>query len=194
MPRSDFRLITLGRIALIAPRGEEDATLGKRRLKLALLVVLALARRPLSRDALVGMFWGDQDEARARHSLSDALSHLRRVLGPEAISTRQAEVCLAAAAPLCVDAVEFAEAVEARDYERALAMYGGPFLDSTYVASSATFQQWADRERRRLEALFATACERHCSALARARRWDGCVMLASRWLDAAPTSADAALL
>src|SRR3712207_6680039 len=88
---NSFRLITLGRIALVAQRGEEDDSLSKRRLKLALLVVLALAMRPLSRDVLVEMFWGDQDEARARHSLSDALSHLRRVLGRDAISTRQAE-------------------------------------------------------------------------------------------------------
>src|SRR5919199_4297074 len=84
---NDFRLITLGRIALVDPRGEEDATLSKRRLKLALLVVLALARRPLSRDYLIEMFWGEQDEERARHSLSDALSHLRRGVGPADITT-----------------------------------------------------------------------------------------------------------
>src|SRR5919199_1765708 len=131
---NDFRLITLGRIALVDLRGEEDATLSKRRLKLALLVVLALARRPLSRDALVEMFWGGQDEERARHSLSDALSHLRPVLGAGAITTRQAEVALAEDGPLAVDAVEFAAAAEARDWERAAALYGGPFLDSVYVA------------------------------------------------------------
>src|ERR671939_1649306 len=92
---NNFRLITLGRIALVDLRGEEDATLSKRRLKLALLVVLALARRPLSRDALVEMFWGEQDEERARHSLSDALSHLRRVLGRDAVTMHHADVALA---------------------------------------------------------------------------------------------------
>src|SRR5215208_472995 len=133
---NNFRLITLGRIALVSPRGDEDASLGARRLKLALLVVLALARRPLSRDYLVGMFWGDQDEERARHSLSDALSHLRRALGRESISVRQAEVVLTDEARLDVDAVDFSEAVTARDYARAVALYGGPFLDSVYVAGS----------------------------------------------------------
>ena len=59
---NNFRLVTLGRVALVSPAGDEDASLGTRRLKLALLVVLALARRPLSRDVLVGLFWGEQDE------------------------------------------------------------------------------------------------------------------------------------
>lgn len=162
-----FRLITLGRIALVAQRGEEDDSLSKRRLKLALLVVLALSKRPLSRDALVEMFWGDQDEARARHSLSDALSHLRRVLGRDAISTRQAEVELTADALLAVDALEFVAAAEARDYARAAALYGGPFLEAVYVAGSGSFTGWVERERKRLEGLFLKVCEGQCMLLAR---------------------------
>lgn len=63
--RTSFRLITLGRLALLSPDGTEDESLASRRRKLALLAVLALSTRPLSRDYLVGMFWGDQDEARA---------------------------------------------------------------------------------------------------------------------------------
>jgi DNA-binding SARP family transcriptional activator len=131
--RNDFRLVTLGRIALLSPQGNEDETLRKRRLKLALLVVLALTKRPLSRDFLVGMFWGEQDEERARHSLSDALSHLRRVLGRDAIAVRLADVSLTDEAHLAVDAVELADAVAEGDHERAVALYVGPFLDGVYV-------------------------------------------------------------
>ncbi len=180
-------------MALVSPRGDEDGSLATRRLKLALLVLLALARRPLGRDFLVGMFWGEQPEERARHSLSDALSHLRRVLGREAISVRQAEVSLTDEARLDVDAVEFAQAVEARDYARALALYGGPFLDSVYVAGSRSFAEWAERERNRLDALFLQACAGQCATLARARQWDEVARLAERWLAAAPLSTDAAL-
>src|SRR3712207_8580392 len=102
-----------------------DPSFGRQRRKLALLAVLALARRPLSRDYLVEMFWGDQDEERARHSLSDALSHLRRVLGRDAIAVRQAEVALGEEARLAVDAIELADAVAAREHERAVALYAG---------------------------------------------------------------------
>src|SRR3954469_1637832 len=101
----EFRLITLGRVALMTPVGE-DADLGRRRRKLALLAVLALSPAPLTRATLAQMFWGDEDEDRARHSLSDALSDLRHVLGRDAISGRSEIVQLENRGRLAVDALE----------------------------------------------------------------------------------------
>ncbi|MEP6619551.1 MAG: BTAD domain-containing putative transcriptional regulator [bacterium] len=188
-----LRLVTLGTLALRSPGGDEDATLARRRFKLALLAVLALAGRPVARDTLIALFWPEQDEARARHSLSDALSHLRRVLGPRAISTRQAEVALTDEAHIDVDALAFATAVEANDDERAVALYEGPFLDAVHLSASQALEDWCARHRSRLDALFARACLRRCEVLARSRAWDACADLSLRWLAAAPLSADAAL-
>ena len=188
-----FRLITLGRLTLIGAAGDEDTSLAKRRSKLALLAVLAMARRPVPRDTLLGMFWPEQDEARARHSLSNALSSLRRALGQRAITTRDSTVALAPEAGLGVDALDLVEAAEAQDPARAVELYGGPFLDGVHVDDSPAFEQWVSRERRRLEVVFIKECARQCAALARARRWAECHALAARWLDAEPLSADAAL-
>jgi hypothetical protein len=115
------------------------------------------------------------------------------VLGTGAITTRGAEVALADAAPLVVDALEFAEAARREDAAAAIALYGGPFLHCVYVAASPSFERWAERERARLEATFLRSCAGHCVVLARARRWDEVSMVAERWLDAAPASSDAAL-
>src|SRR5215212_497335 len=104
LPGRDFGLITLGRVALLSPDGGEHP-LGKRRRTLALLAVLALARRPVPRDTLIEMFWGDQEETRARHSLANALSSIRQALGTETVTTRSAEVALVPGG-LVVDAVE----------------------------------------------------------------------------------------
>lgn len=198
MRDNDFRLLTLGRLALLGPSGIEDAELNTRRRKVALLAVLALSGtqgrpRPSSRDRLLEMFWGDQDEARARHSLSDAISHLRRVLGRQAIVTTRAEAALAPDAPLIVDAREFEQAVAHGDYAAAASLYTGPFLDGVHVGGSSSFEQWVSRERARLEELFIKACSQQCTALARARQWDECAALAARWVDAVPLSTDAAL-
>ena len=195
---NDFRLLTLGRLALLGADGHEGAEINARRRKLALLSVLALAgtaraTRPVSRDSLLEMFWGDQDETRARHSLSDAISHLRRVMGRNSIVTTRAEASLAADAPLIVDAREFEQAVAERDFGRAVELYAGPFLDGVHVGASNAFEQWVARERARLEGLFLQACSQECMALARSRRWEECGTLAARWLDAAPLSADAAI-
>lgn len=188
-----FRLVTLGRLTLLGPAGEEDASLARRRFKLAVLAVLAMARRPVARDALLGMFWAEQDEARARHSLSNALSSLRRSLGQRAITTRDTGVALAPDLELDVDALELAEAVEGRDFGRAIELYGGPFLEGVHVDDSVAFEQWVSRERRRLESLFVQACAQQCALLARARRWPECQEVAARWLDTEPLSSDAAI-
>jgi DNA-binding SARP family transcriptional activator len=188
-----FRLITLGRIALVDPRGRDEESLGKRRRKLALLAMVALSPRPLLRDLLVEVFWGDQDEARARHSLSDTLSHLRRVLGRAVLSTRSTDVVLSDDAALLIDSREFESAMESQDYAAAIATYGGPFLDGVYIEGSPRWDQWVSRERVKLEELFLKACDKRCMALARTRRWPECGNLASRWLEISPASTDAAL-
>src|SRR5215831_10055052 len=189
-----LRLLTLGRLTLVGSSGEEHESLAKRRRKLALLSVLAIARRPLARDTLVEMFWGAEDEARARHSLSNALSSLRRALGAAAIRSRDADVAIATDAPLVVDALELADAVEGREFGRAAELYAGPFLEGFFLDDSPTFDQWMSRERRRLEGLFVQACAQECAMLARARRWPEGHALARRWLDAQPLSPDAALM
>lgn len=189
---NNFRLITLGRLALVSPSGEDESVALRRR-KLTLLAVLALSDRPYSRDALADMFWGEEDEERARHSLSDALSHFRRILGRNAIAHRRAEVMLSEEVRLGVDALEFAAACEARDTARAVELYAGPLLDGVRLDRSARFEEWMTRERDRYNRLFIRACEVECLALARARRWEECAALSRRWLAAAPLSADAAL-
>lgn len=190
---SHHRLITLGRLTLLDPVGNEDRELGTRKRKLALLTVLAVSGRSWTRDALVDLFWGEQDEARARHSLSDTLSHLRRVLGPDAISQRRTEVALAEDIALGVDVLELQDAARQQRWVDVVTLYGGPFLDGLHVGGSPRLEQWMDGERRRLDALFATAARAQCEVLLRAGEYDACAELASRWLRVAPTSPHAAL-
>ncbi|MGH7733516.1 MAG: AfsR/SARP family transcriptional regulator, partial [Gemmatimonadales bacterium] len=128
-----------------------------RRRKLALLTLLALSPRPLTRDRLTATFWGDQDDDRARHSLADTLSHLRRVLGKDAVTLRQEEISLGNDIPLAVDALEFRAAVAARDPVRATSIYGGAFLDGVHISDAVDFDDWASREREQLARTFADA-------------------------------------
>ena len=136
---AQHRLITLGRLTLLGPDGAEDASLGTRRRKLAVLAYLALRGRPATRDHLAALFWGGKDDARAKNSLSDAISHLRRVLGRETIVTRSEEVVFVANDALSVDALELRDAVDAGDWARASALYSGPFLDGVHVDDACDF-------------------------------------------------------
>ena len=193
LPDKGFRLVTLGGLALVDERGECDLSLANRRRSLAVLTVLAVGRRAVSRDRLAEMFWGDEEASRARHSVGDALSDLRRVLGPDSIVTRQLEVSLAPTCPLAVDVVELMEAAERRDHARVVALYAGPFMESVEAPSFLSFEHWVTPLRERLRRHWLEACAAQCLALARARKWAECAMLAHRWLDTDIENADAAL-
>ncbi|MEO7997295.1 MAG: BTAD domain-containing putative transcriptional regulator [Gemmatimonadaceae bacterium] len=169
-----------------------DPSLSARRRKIALLVLLASARRPVSKDSLLEMFWGEQDETRARHSLSDALSHIRRVLGRGSVVANQATAALDPSTALAVDSVEFAAAVKDGNDALALELYAGPFLDGVHVDGSTSFEQWVSAERHRLSSLFGRACGRRASALLAASEWEECVDVTRRWLECEPASSAAA--
>ncbi|HTJ22185.1 MAG TPA: BTAD domain-containing putative transcriptional regulator [Gemmatimonadaceae bacterium] len=180
-------------MTLLAPNGTEDPSLGTRRRKLAVLAYLALRARPSTRDQLATMFWGGKDDERARNSLSDALSHLRRVLGRETLVTQGDEVCLATNTGLVVDALELSEAVEAQDWGRATTLYGGSFLEGVHVDDALEFEQWSAAEGERLRRLFTRACAPLALTLVKVQDWEGCADLAARWLAAEPASTQAAL-
>src|SRR5437764_10387824 len=124
----EFRLITLGGLALLDADGRPITRLGPR--NLALLAYLALATKPLSRDHVAELFWGDRDESRARHSMREALSKLRQLLGPDSIARRSDLVALAPSVPLAVHASALAAAARAGDSARVTALYRGPFLNA----------------------------------------------------------------
>ncbi len=193
MSDKQFELVTLGGLRLQDGTGAPAAPLAKHPRKLALLVVLALARRPVARDVLVEMFWGEQEERRARHSLSDALSEIRQVLGASAVTARRDTVALAADLPLTIDAIAFQAACGVNDGSRAIHLYGGPFLDGVFVRDAPSFETWSAGERARMEQLFLKACAAQVDALAAAGRHEEAGDVAGRWLAAQPLAPEPAL-
>src|SRR3989304_7307876 len=69
----------LGRFQAIASSGRE-VRLAARKGQLLLAVLAAHAPDPVSRERLVGLLWGDLPEERARHSLRQLLSTMRKQL------------------------------------------------------------------------------------------------------------------
>ena len=189
MTQTSVRLETLGRVELLGA-GTIAEGLNRRRRKLAVLALLAMEQRPVPRTELVELFWGGQPEARARHSLSDALSHLRRVLGHDALITDGPAVRLRAGA-LAVDALELQAAAERHAWQDVLALHRGPFLAGVALDDSDRLEEWLVRTRRRLDALAATACARECEAYAARGDWVSALRLSERWMVIAPDGARA---
>ncbi|MBL8095476.1 MAG: tetratricopeptide repeat protein [Anaerolineales bacterium] len=160
-----------------------------------LLTYLALqSERPQPRAALCALLWPEQTEAAARQSLSQALTQLRKVLGPAAIkaSVQTVELTLDVDVDVCrfLDLLAQCDhhghrawrtcAVCAERLEAAVDLYQGDFLSDFYISDSAAFEEWAQGWRERLRQSLLSALERlieratWCgdlsAAVARARR------------------------
>jgi DNA-binding SARP family transcriptional activator len=57
------------------------------------------------------------------------------------------------------DMVAFEAALERRDYERAVSLYGGPFLDGFYLEGVVEFERWVEAERGRRAREYSAALE-----------------------------------
>src|SRR4051812_5148976 len=84
----EFRL--LGQIDLRDGAGGELASVLAQPKRLGVLAYLA-ASRPRGfqrRDKIIGLFWPDLDQARARQALNKTVYHLRRFLGADMLESR----------------------------------------------------------------------------------------------------------
>jgi len=156
-----FRLF--GGVTLAGEQGPLSGPAVQRH-RLALLALLAGAwPRAVSREKLMGWLWPERDTEPARRLLNQAVHALRQALGADAIVSAGEELRLNAALVRC-DLVAFEEALAGGAPERAVALYGGPFLDGFFLDDAPEFERWVDGERDRL----STACARAVEELAEA--------------------------
>src|SRR5438552_5337392 len=146
-----IQLRVLGRLALEGDGGPDVEGLASQPKALALVVYLAVARPRgfHQRDRLVGLFWPELDQDRARSSLRKTLHRIRQSLGDEVVVSRGTESLGIAPASLVCDAAAFDEAVEAGLLRDALDLYRGELLPGFYVPESDAFEEWLDQERAR---------------------------------------------
>ncbi|MGD2071547.1 MAG: bacterial transcriptional activator domain-containing protein, partial [Gemmatimonadota bacterium] len=101
---------------------------------------------PLRREKLVGTFWPERPEPRARNLLSQSLHYLREVLGPEALTAYSAGTVGLSREHVRCDLWEFQDALAEGDERRALTLCRGPLLDG-FLPGIRAFEEWAELER-----------------------------------------------
>lgn len=145
-PRT-IRLLTLGPPEVRV----DDRPVGLSPKLLALLVHLSVAspRRPTRRDTLLAAFWPERDSSRARNALSQALHRLRGRLGPEVVESRGQQE-LVVNGHLRSDVDRFDERLDAEEFEEALAVYRGEFLEGFHLSGAPEFERWLDGVRARI--------------------------------------------
>jgi DNA-binding SARP family transcriptional activator len=153
-----------------------------RRKPLALLALVAEGRhRGVEREWTMAMLWPELTEARARRALSQTLYALRRELSADVLLDNPRLVL--DPTRIAVDASAFEELARpgrgARELERAVAAYTGPFLDGVAFDGCMEFDQWVDGVR----AAYARAYQGALRELARLAAERGDQVVGIAWLE-----------
>ncbi|HEV8149639.1 MAG TPA: AAA family ATPase, partial [Gemmatimonadales bacterium] len=173
-------------------RGEDGAPLLAGRRKL-LTVLAYLARSPgkrVTRSELAALFWPIDDDVRARRSVRQALTELRRAVGP-ALDEQDDSVCILPAS-LSLDATELEAAAGAGNYVAVVELWQGDFLTGAESLAGDEFRGWLERERQRLRAGFAASVEQLTDQAEHRGAWESGLALTRAWTAAFPYDESAA--
>ncbi len=121
---------------------------------LALLALLALHPRGLSRDKLIAYLWSETDAEHGRSLLRQACYALRRDLSEDKLFLGSTELRLNPAV-VTSDVQAFKDALQRGELARAVDRYNGPFLDGFYLSEASEFERWLDAERAQLAKRFS---------------------------------------
>ena len=154
-----FHLRLFGSPSLSGEDGSPFTGRAAQRHRIALLALFALApSQRLSREKVLAYLWPESEPEKARNLLNVANYVLRSELGEGALVSAGEDLRLNTEV-VGADVAEFETALENSDYERAVALYGGPFLDGFFLSDAPEFEQWAERERERLAGCYGKALE-----------------------------------
>lgn len=146
-------LTTFGGLRLF--RGDDREVRLSTRKTAALVAYLGMhAGRRFSRESLCGLFWTDKSDSQARHSLSQALSDIRKAFGDGLVHTDGQSMWIDAS-QVWIDACELPRLVSEHtlsSLERAQALYQGEFLELGELGQER-FDDWLAGERERLRQL-----------------------------------------
>jgi TolB-like protein len=160
-----LRLRTLGG-AVVERDGIPLGGPAAQRKSLAVLALLAPAGdRGVSRDKLLAHVWPETEPDRAGHRLTQVLYALRRDLGVDDLFLGSTELRLNPKR-IASDVDEFTAARRAGDLERAVSLYGGPFLDGFFLSEAVEFERWVENERAGFAREYAEALETLAAAAA----------------------------
>ncbi len=158
-PRPVIEFRALGPAQLTGPDGTDpDAVLARPKL-LGLLAYLSAGPAPgfLRRDSVIGCFWPDLTQERARSAMRQSLYRLRQFLGDSVVVTRGDDEVGLSEQTFWSDVAAFEAALAAGDRASALQLYRGDLLDGLYLSHVPEFERWLDTRRKDLRQRASTA-------------------------------------
>jgi DNA-binding SARP family transcriptional activator len=187
---SGMRLVTIGGFRIYR-RDKLPIRLTTRKAE-ALFAYLAITARPVRRDVIAALLWGDVPTPQARHSLRQTLTEIRAALRDDDASVLIAEddFIEVDTRRILVD-VHVVERLYGRTTERALrtaySLCRGELLAGLDVKEAA-FDQWLTPQRARIRQLSIEVHEQYVDYLLRRDEWARGIQAAIRLLALDPVS------
>ncbi len=139
-------------------RGDELCRLTLRK-GLALLIYLAEAKGPVSRDVAATMLWPESSEDAVRARLRRLLHRLQLTLG-DVLASDRSTIRWSSAIDVQVDSLLFEQACYRGDFELACRLYRGDFLEGFSPGDCPHFDEWAFFRKEALRGRAIQALER----------------------------------
>jgi DNA-binding SARP family transcriptional activator len=188
-----LRIGTLGGLSLTLDGRPVDDLVSRR--TEALLVYLACARRPQSREALADLLWDERAQTQAAGNFRVIVNSLRRSLGAFVEANRYS-IGMNLASAFTLDVADFEASAQAalRDASKpdrallfqAAGLYRGDFLAGLSLPEGRRFEEWVILERERLRRLQIEVLDALVDAAGRDRHHRAGVDLATRLLQIDP--------
>ncbi len=156
--RRVLRVTTFGGLALYRADARVQGAAAQPRRQALLAMIARAGPRGIPRDRLQSTLWPDADDEQGRHALKQALYALRRDADAADLFLGTRELRLNPDEVRC-DVSEFEDLVRRKDYERAVSLVAGPFLDGFRLSAVPEFEYWMEEERRTLDETLAVALE-----------------------------------
>src|SRR5262245_2804000 len=134
-----------------------DLTLRK---GLGLIAYLADARTPVGRDHMAGLLWPEADADAARSRLRRTLHKIRVGFAVDVIDANRTSLALAPLLGTSVDVHAFEAACASGEFNEAVRLYAGDFLEGLSIDGCAAFEEWAFFRREALRSRMVQALER----------------------------------
>ncbi len=140
------RIRLLGGAVVEGETGPLGGAAAQRKSLAVLGLLVAAGDRGMSRDKILAYLWPEAEPDKAAHRLTQILYALRRDLGADDLFVGSGDLRLNPDR-FSSDVREFVSARQAGDLERAIELYGGPFLDGFFLSDAPEFERWVDNER-----------------------------------------------
>lgn len=155
----------------------------------AILSYLLFQPRPLPRQTIATLFWGEMPEEDARRNLRGVVMKLRHHLDPFLQIDNQ-QIGFDFQSAHWVDARQFEEHIrigEKRPLQAAIALYRGEFMQGFVLRDAPEFESWQERERTKYHQLVLQAHDTLLTLYEQEEAWQAGVDLARRLIELEPT-------